>query len=272
MTSTQLSRISGIFQELFQQQILPSSYLPILEERLVIACKPIAPRHRGKERRPVQDSRLHHKLKKAKKVYLDILDQDPHIFIPFILAITPRACETFNILQFLKVHPRNDRIHFLDVARATLDSIAQRHGIIQDSHYKALIQSLFHGPSQSLTSLRPEQPDRLGLQRSSPITTAESEDHWAYNAAHLEAIRINFGNYICDAIETARLRLNEQAKSPTLQTTECVRTRFPRQNFQDAIIWLDIGPTGHITSTLFPQATLDLLTGKRSINFANVSI
>jgi hypothetical protein len=79
--------------------------------------------------------------------------------------------------------------------------------------------------------------------------------HWAYHAADINCIRIIFGDYVGDALESAPRRLREKASTPALQVTECVRTNFPRHNFQDAIISLDIGSAFELARALFPQAS-----------------
>lgn len=94
---------------------------------------------------------------------------------------------------------------------------------------------------------------QVSFRAPKPITTAESDEHWAYFAADLKAVRNIFGSPICDAVESAPVRIREIAKTPTRQTTECVRTNFPQQNFQDAIVWLDVGSAGELAGTLFPR-------------------
>ncbi|ORX97638.1 hypothetical protein BCR34DRAFT_496692, partial [Clohesyomyces aquaticus] len=42
------------------------------------------------------DILLYYKQKKANNVYLEVLNKDPYLFLPFILAISPSACRTFN--------------------------------------------------------------------------------------------------------------------------------------------------------------------------------
>lgn len=75
-----------------------------------------------------------------------------------------------------------------------------------------------------------------------------------------------FGNQIYDAIESAPIRLRESSKTQTLQVTECVRTSFPRHNFQDAIICLDVGRARELAEILFPQpnGSIVLLSDKRT--------
>jgi len=95
------------------------------------------------------------------------------------------------------------------------------------------------------------------FQSPKPVTTAEDNEHWAYDAAHLKSIPIIFGSRIGEAVERSQVRIAEKTNSPTLQTTESVRAKLPRKNFQDGIIWLDIGFASDFARTLFPQSTFD---------------
>jgi hypothetical protein len=86
-----------------------------------------------------------------------------------------------------------------------------------------------------------------------PITSAETINYWAYHAADLNAIRNIFGECICRTIEKSPRRIRE-AKCQTLQTTECVGMKLPRQNYQDAIILLEVCVAEDLIKTLFPSA------------------
>ncbi|KAH6870217.1 hypothetical protein BKA58DRAFT_297799, partial [Alternaria rosae] len=83
-------------------------------------------------------------------------------------------------------------------------------------------------------------------------TTAESDEHWTYLAATVDRIRTTLGQRIRDAIECAPTRLRERTTIHTLQVTECVKTKLPKHNFQDAVISVDIGPAREFAETLFP--------------------
>jgi hypothetical protein len=52
----------------------------------------------------------------------------------------------------------------------------------------------------------------------------------------------------------------ERAKDSNIQTTECVKTQFPRQNFQDALIVLNIGSAFEFASVLFPKSFIKFLS------------
>lgn len=72
----------------------------------------------------------------------------------------------------------------------------------------------------------------------------------------METIRILFGDRIYDFLESSPIRIQEKAKRPPmLQTTECVRTGLPQQDFQDGIIRLDIGSASEFARILFPETS-----------------
>ncbi|OJD27323.1 hypothetical protein ACJ73_01295 [Blastomyces percursus] len=85
-----------------------------------------------------------------------------------------------------------------------------------------------------------------------PVTSAETNDYWAYRAADLKAIRNIFGDDIYHCIEKSPTRILE-AKCQTLQTTECVGMKLPKQNYQDAMISLEVCLTEDWVKTLFPS-------------------
>ncbi|QSS51654.1 hypothetical protein I7I53_07026 [Histoplasma capsulatum var. duboisii H88] len=88
MVSSGSLRVFDVLRELNRRRTIPSSYQKILEERLIITLKPLATRlERSKTRRPKEEYQERYKEKKAQKVYSEILEDYPHIFIPFILAI-----------------------------------------------------------------------------------------------------------------------------------------------------------------------------------------
>lgn len=83
-----------------------------------------------------------------------------------------------------------------------------------------------------------------------PITTADS-NYWEYIASELKAIRDVFGDRIGDAVENGPQRMFE--KTIHRISTESVRTNFPRQSFQDALVWLDVGFASDFARALFPK-------------------
>ncbi|KAF2185279.1 hypothetical protein K469DRAFT_665560 [Zopfia rhizophila CBS 207.26] len=250
MPSRHSSRVYEVLKDLNRRQTIPANHRTTLEERLAIACKPLTRQPREKVPRARRDVRSYHKRKKAQSVYLGVLDEAPHVFLPFILAISPKACECFDSSDFCQDHKKQNRIPLSSEAKSILEEIAEKHEISQSPHYKRLIELLF---------------PKVSLQPPKPITTTGSDTHWEYHAAYLKGIRCVFGDGIYDTIESAPIRMHEKAITQTLQTTDCARTSVPRQNFQDAIIRLDIGHAREFTRILFPEhqvSTSKINTGK----------
>ncbi|OJD28255.1 hypothetical protein ACJ73_00334 [Blastomyces percursus] len=244
MVSSGSLRVFDVLRELNRRRTIPLSYQKILEERLIITLKPLATRlERSKTRRPKEEYQERYKEKKAQKVYSEILEDYPHIFIPFILAIQPRACQRFDLEKF-RQHDLTDRIDLGNDVQAMLGSIAQKEGFNQNPLYKLLIESLF---------------PYVSYRTQKPITSAETNNYWAYQAADLKAIRNIFGNDIYQGIEKSSTRILE-AKCQTLQTTECVGMKLPKQNYQDAIISLEICLTEDLVKTLFPPSWKKILS------------
>jgi hypothetical protein len=85
--------------------MIPATYLETLKERLIITFKPPAGRSkRSKIPRSNREYRVRYRAKKAHQVYLEILEDYPHIYIPFILAVSPESCECFDLEEFRQKH------------------------------------------------------------------------------------------------------------------------------------------------------------------------
>lgn len=228
--------IYRIDEEINRHGTIPAIYQSILQERLVIACTPLARVERMKVARSKKEINKRSKARHATKVYLTILDQEPGIFLAFIIAVSPSACGSFKLSDFLQQHTKKDRVNLKNETRLTFEGMAQREQVINRSiQFRQLIDFLFNRPSQ----------------KPKPITGAESDKHFRYDAADLNAIRFVFGMFISDCVERAPVRIGEKSKRQATQTTECVRTRFPHL-IQDGIIWIDIGPAAEIAGILFP--------------------
>ncbi|ORX99354.1 hypothetical protein BCR34DRAFT_495444, partial [Clohesyomyces aquaticus] len=110
-----------------------------LKKQLVIACKPLTRQPRRKVRRSQSDILSHYKQKKANNVYLEVLNKDPHLFLPFILAISPSACRTFNASKLCQRLKQEHPIQLQNNAKIVLNNIANKNSIIRSPYYKKLI-------------------------------------------------------------------------------------------------------------------------------------
>lgn len=143
MSATQWSRISKVHDELSRCNNIPSAYLSTLEERLLIAFHNFRRQERLKTPRASKDVRSQHTQKKANRVYLSVLDFNPHLLIPFMLAISPKSCETFNFSNGQAEQANLPNIHFGDGTKQTLQETAQRHNFEQHPFYRKLVDAIF---------------------------------------------------------------------------------------------------------------------------------
>jgi hypothetical protein len=167
---------------------------------------------------------------------LEILDEDPNIFLPFILQVSEKTCRTFNISRFIQQHQKESRIKLNTEAKDTLDDIAARNDILQARGYKKLVAFFF--------------------PQSKPLTAADGNQHWAYSAASLQTTRKLLSDQIFKEIQNSSALLQKQG----LHTTECVRMKFPKEDFQDVILMLDVGLNYNIINELFPRISGKLMS------------
>ena len=222
-----LDDIYKIMMEMDTRQMIPSCYWDLLEVRLVIACRPPQSSKRRKISRSRAEVVSQHDLRKAYQSYSGVVDIDPYIFIPFILAVSPRICRTFDLSEFLRDHAHRNRIHLGKRAKDTLEEIARKYDIGRSYVYQRLIAVLF----------------------SAPPSAADSESHYFYGIADIIATGNNFPGRIYEGVMRARLRVEE-----AIGRTTCVRMKLPVHGFLDSMIYIDVGPADEFIEILFPQA------------------
>ena len=248
----QFSRIYDISRELWAAQGIPDSYRVALEQRLPIAFRSFDRRPRLMKQRTPRSKKEYSRQKKANKVYQVVFEMDPSIFLPFILAISPRACEAFNLIKFCQQHQKQDGIRLVN--REFLDGIAYTQGIRDTAGYKRLTERLFPTPAPVLPPATAYQIPPLPATATDPtlppVTMAESDGHWAACASTLQKIRDSFGDQICDAVKMSQ----RQAQQEDQGLSECVAGRFPRLDFQDMIFSIEIGCARQFKDILFHSA------------------
>jgi hypothetical protein len=223
-------------EEIEKMQTIPAADVTLLGERLVIACTPETPQRRLKHHLESREYTLKSRQKKARRLYLEVLEKDAYLFLPFILTVSPSFCARFGTTQFLQQHKKR-KITFSNDAYLLLWHIATRHGIEKTIVFKKLIQSIFES--------RP------------PVTGAEAEgnENCSLTMCDLSAIRIAFGHTICDAIESSSTHLSKKLDGQFSQTTQCIQTNVPYDGYQDTIIRLDVGSALELADLLFPSAS-----------------
>lgn len=143
---------------LLNNNTIPRAYLVTFEERIVTTCeiqsrgparaKGHALRHR--------DYQLKSERRKAQRVYLMVLREAPHAFLPFILVSSPKACTRFDTHKFCQRHRTDERLQLSQGIKTDLENIAIRRNLLQNHHYLELVRLLL--PDTSLVV--PGQPPK----------------------------------------------------------------------------------------------------------------
>lgn len=230
------------FQEIETTQNISEVDAPLLRERLVITCT--APEE--KQQRRVNSLKNNEYLmlsrqRKARKVYLEVLKMDPHIFVAFVLTMSPKICSQFDRspsdrLRFHQQH-KGRKIFLSNDANLLFWQIAIDHGIANTSSFCHLMRAIF--------------------QLDPPVTGAEIDGSGTHSLilCDLSAIRISFGDTICEAIECSPTHLSKRMEGRFSQTTQCIQTNVPYDGYQDTIIRLDVGSALTLAEDLFPLAS-----------------
>jgi len=73
---------------------------------------------------------------------LAILDHDPNLLIPFILAISPQTYEIFDVLEFCRLYTTTKKLHLNNDANLLLEKISRESQIDHSLYYKRLTEAL----------------------------------------------------------------------------------------------------------------------------------
>lgn len=124
MASYQLASSYKIRDQLNHHGAIPVAYQSVLEERLVLVCTELKRQERSRAPRPAGEIRAQHfRRKKTRQDYLGVLGEDPHIFLPFLLAIdTDRSGCEFDLPRFREQHVgRKTALRLSEAARTVLE-------------------------------------------------------------------------------------------------------------------------------------------------------
>lgn len=220
-------------EEIDARQNIPEASILLFEERLGIVCtisKAQPRRGRTANHEQLKQSRE----KRARRIYLDVLEKCPDIFLAFILAVSPRHCLEFDLLGFFQQH-REQPIFLCNEANLLLWEIAVKKGFEKSDPFRKLMARLF--------SPKP------------PATAAEGKENCSLVLSDLTATRIAFGDTICDAVECSPTHRPKRAEGDYSNTTECVWANVPYFAPQDTIVHLDVGSALKLADVLFPIAS-----------------
>lgn len=224
-------------EDISRTKAIPSSDISLLEERLVIVCKVFEapqpkPGGRGNKELLAQSRQ-----RKAQKIYREVLDVCPDIFLAFLLTVSPRSSIGFDLPTFHNLH-QPQHITLSEKAISLLWQIATRHGFQNSGPFQLLMRSItfWHRPTED-----------------------KGEEYFSLCLGGLPAIRVAFGNIICDAVESSPTHLPKNTDGAYAETTECVRSKI-FYNRQDTTICLDVGCALKLADRLFPSASQRILS------------
>lgn len=264
METRQLDRIYKLRDEINQLNSIPTTYHSLLEHRLNIACSQLERQDRGKETQSPKIYRTRHEEKRAHKLYLGVLDEDPQIFIPFLLIVkTNTVCARYKLEMFRQHHNQRVEIRLGNADKVLLEDIARRRRINGSPAFQKLIHALFPatprtataidgGPTTTADDPKPSTTPRTATAVDGrPTTIADDPKPWRFNGPCLDAVRSQFAVGIFEAICKAPAECGNVEFS-TRTTTGSVGMDLPSKNNLDCILWLNIGDVDLFEKVLFP--------------------
>lgn len=223
-------------------------YRVLFEARLVITFGRLETPTRAVKRSENKVYLRKSKEQYARCVYLEILEEQPSLYLPFILAVSPAGCRGFHAFEFLQYYNEQPialpAIYELNnEARCYIRDISKKCHFEDNRGFMKLMSVLF--------------PSTSSMCFPRPISAVETQKPHVYGYANRAAVHDLFGDYISEAVEEAPARTQEKATlAPSM--TQCVKTTFSQREFKDAVIVLDIGRACKVAEVLFPTLVLPL--------------
>jgi hypothetical protein len=138
-----LQVITHIHDEITRTDNIPATYWETLDERILIFGKSHGRLPRNEEPRKKQEYMSHFRLKNAQKVYVSVLERAPHYFIPFLLATSPRACQSIKLDNIIDCLNKPSRLPLNKNIQSIIEKAARKAAIFDSSNFQRLIQLLF---------------------------------------------------------------------------------------------------------------------------------
>ena len=146
--STIIPKIESARADLIRSGDIPVSHEENLEEGLRTTFSPI---EHHKRCRGVQQTNSEYKRrssnKKAHLAYLRVLDEEPQIYISFILAVPPPDCYSLDVELLLRHYRSQDlqpeAIQFNLRTVKSIEEISAKHKYVQNRHYQKLLSVLY---------------------------------------------------------------------------------------------------------------------------------
>lgn len=143
---SKILRVHQVAKELNDHKTVPSYHQQNLEDRLVVVWGESKRQTRTKEgRRTRSEYEATYRRNLCRRKYLEVYDKNTHLFLTFILALSPRACSDFTAIDDLLQRDEVQRCR-LDLSPETkglFEGIAIRRGFDDNPKYAAFIESLF---------------------------------------------------------------------------------------------------------------------------------
>ncbi|KAF4627054.1 hypothetical protein G7Y89_g11104 [Cudoniella acicularis] len=253
---------------------IPSSYHNKLEERLAVAWGERRKRNRQPSRAETEKSTRENR---ARDFYLRVQDMDCLLFLPFVLAYSPRACADIKITEIAGLkNYRRDKVH-VDTSGKTkglIESIAITRGFAKNITYLAFIKKIFPEGSNELEEsveaidlttqqnsvVSPVIPTScanllpLNETQSGPTTITEIplndlvQQRKVLGHALLQGIADVFNEYICDVVGGDIFQSNG-----TTYVKAAITMTFPKWAILDCVMSLVIheSKVGDLAKALF---------------------
>jgi hypothetical protein len=152
MSQGLFATVRKTFFEISQERDIPARLLDTLESQLVILCTTYRRQIRSESSRARRDIKSRNRHKRAQALYVDILDEVPHLFLPVILVATPRACEKLRANEFRRIQTGDCHIELCQSVKKTFEEIAGRNGLEGSPRYRKLIRTLFPPSNRPVTT------------------------------------------------------------------------------------------------------------------------
>ncbi|KIW13805.1 hypothetical protein PV08_08997 [Exophiala spinifera] len=263
MAPTHLKKIKDLLREINTKGTIPFEHRETLNDRLRITFKSSENNPRQATRQSNAEYSRRFREKHARPVYLEVLEKDVSLFLPFVIKISPTICSKLDLSTLLQEYMKLDQplreLHLNHSAKEFLSAIAKEHDFEQNEQYKKLSSSLF----ARLSSQHSDTESAESISR--PIGALESVDRFSYLGADPAAVLQVYGARVYEFVEQAPAWIQERAVFARL--TECVQAAFALDYLIDGVFNLQIGAADKIAAILYPNIKLDIST-----NYASDSV
>lgn len=138
-----IARVYAMREKIKREKSIPEEYLAILIERLPLSFGQYSHQDDPKSGRRSAVYQSRWRLKKAGSAYRRVRRTDPHIFLPFLLSISPRGCESFDNALFEQNHRDRYNLHLSNDCLTLLQAQGRNLEIQDNRDFQGFIKDLF---------------------------------------------------------------------------------------------------------------------------------